>query len=132
MTDSGSSVCVHDASVLRAYRLTCGLVHDPDYRVAVQDFNDFIGKLSERIVEIDETIPELPVKDIVSGLPSSAMLNTYNPRSTVYIEVREQGQRIADVIDETRRTLLKRPNALQGKLVTAIMTKFSLPLSQLE
>ncbi|KAJ4410547.1 hypothetical protein N0V91_002034 [Didymella pomorum] len=30
----------------------------------LQDFNDFIGKLTERIVEIDETIPELPVKDI--------------------------------------------------------------------
>lgn len=43
-------------------------MHDPDYRVAVQDFNDFIGKLSERIIEIDETIPELPVKDIVSGI----------------------------------------------------------------
>lgn len=41
-------------------------VHDPDFRVAVQDFNDFIGKLTDRIVEIDETIPELPVKDIVS------------------------------------------------------------------
>ncbi|KAJ4319670.1 hypothetical protein N0V94_003813 [Neodidymelliopsis sp. IMI 364377] len=40
-------------------------LHDPDYRVAIQDFNDFIGKLSEKIVEIDETIPELPVKDIV-------------------------------------------------------------------
>ncbi|KAL1644503.1 hypothetical protein SLS61_008771 [Didymella pomorum] len=31
----------------------------------LQDFNDFIGKLTERIVEIDETIPELPVKDII-------------------------------------------------------------------
>ncbi|KAJ8105936.1 hypothetical protein OPT61_g9873 [Boeremia exigua] len=40
-------------------------LHDPDYRVALQDFNDFVGKLSEKIVEIDETIPELPVKDIV-------------------------------------------------------------------
>ncbi|KAJ4989263.1 hypothetical protein SVAN01_05168 [Stagonosporopsis vannaccii] len=39
-------------------------LHDPDYRVAVQDFNDFVGKLSERIIEIDGTIPELPVKDI--------------------------------------------------------------------
>ncbi|KAF3048305.1 hypothetical protein E8E12_011662 [Didymella heteroderae] len=35
------------------------------YRVAVQDFSDFISKLTERIVEIDETIPELPVKDII-------------------------------------------------------------------
>ncbi|XPS94958.1 hypothetical protein M3J09_004256 [Ascochyta lentis] len=40
-------------------------LHDPDYRIAVLDFNEFIGKLSEKIVEIDETIPELPVKDIV-------------------------------------------------------------------
>lgn len=45
-----------------------GTVHDPDYRVAVQDFNEFIGKLSETIIEIDETIPELPVKDIVSNI----------------------------------------------------------------
>lgn len=53
----------------RAQKVTL-TVHDPDYRVAVQDFNDFIGKLSEKIIEIDETIPELPVKDIVSGEPT--------------------------------------------------------------
>lgn len=33
----------------------------------MQDFNDFISKLTERVVEIDETVPELPVKDIVSA-----------------------------------------------------------------
>jgi hypothetical protein len=49
-------------------RANLDTVHDPDYRVAIQDFNDFIGKLSEKIVEIDETIPELPVKDIVSNV----------------------------------------------------------------
>jgi hypothetical protein len=41
-------------------------VHDPDYRAALQDFNTFIEKLSEKVVEADETIPELPVKDVVS------------------------------------------------------------------
>jgi len=41
-------------------------VHDPDYRAAMQDFNTFTEKLSEKVVEADETIPELPVKDVVS------------------------------------------------------------------
>ena len=55
-----------DSCRQNAVRSNLWTVHDPDYRVAVQDFNDFIGKLTERIVEVDETIPELPVKDIVS------------------------------------------------------------------
>ncbi|KAH6351607.1 hypothetical protein HBI37_037130 [Parastagonospora nodorum] len=40
-------------------------LHDPDYRAALQDFNTFTEKLSEKVVEADETIPELPVKDVV-------------------------------------------------------------------
>jgi hypothetical protein len=43
-------------------------VHDPDYRVALQDFTSFLEKLSEKVAEVDETIPELPVKDLVSFL----------------------------------------------------------------
>jgi len=62
-------------------------VHDPDYRVAVQDFNDFIGKLTEKIVEIDETIPELPVKDIVSIKLLCRALSIYEARCIGYIEV---------------------------------------------
>jgi hypothetical protein len=45
--------------------LTIFTVHDPDYRQALQDFNTFLEKLSEKIIEADATIPELPVKDIV-------------------------------------------------------------------
>lgn len=41
-------------------------VHDPDYRAALQDFNTFTERLSDKVVEADETIPELPVKDVVS------------------------------------------------------------------
>jgi hypothetical protein len=48
-----------------AYRVA---VHDPDYRVALQDFTSFLEKLSEKVAEVDETIPELPVKDLVSFL----------------------------------------------------------------
>lgn len=41
-------------------------VHDPDFRVSFQDFTTFTEKVSEKIIEADETIPELPVKDVVS------------------------------------------------------------------
>ncbi|KAI4911071.1 hypothetical protein J4E90_007328 [Alternaria incomplexa] len=40
------------------------VVHDPDFRVSFQDFTTFAEKVSEKIIEADETIPELPVKDV--------------------------------------------------------------------
>ncbi|KAF2850997.1 hypothetical protein T440DRAFT_529753 [Plenodomus tracheiphilus IPT5] len=40
-------------------------LHDPDFRVAFQDFSTFIEKVSDKIIEADETIPELPVKDVI-------------------------------------------------------------------
>lgn len=46
--------------------LTCTyIVHDPDFRAAFQDFTTFVEKVSEKVIEADETIPELPVKDVV-------------------------------------------------------------------
>jgi hypothetical protein len=38
--------------------------HDPDYRQSQKDFHCFIEKLTERLVDKDETLPELPTKDI--------------------------------------------------------------------
>ncbi|KAK5003052.1 hypothetical protein LTR39_006529, partial [Cryomyces antarcticus] len=40
-------------------------VHDPDYRASLSDFNSFVECLTQKVVEVDNTIPELPVKDIV-------------------------------------------------------------------
>ncbi|GAB7342235.1 hypothetical protein MBLNU457_g0480t2 [Dothideomycetes sp. NU457] len=40
-------------------------MHDPDYRASLQDWTSFVERLTEKLTEIDETIPELPVKDIV-------------------------------------------------------------------
>ncbi|OCL15453.1 hypothetical protein AOQ84DRAFT_124095 [Glonium stellatum] len=40
-------------------------MHDPDYRAALKDFTSFVECLTQRMVEVDETIPELPVKDII-------------------------------------------------------------------
>jgi len=36
-------------------------MHDPDFRQSLKDSNDFFEKLQEKIIEIDETIPELPI-----------------------------------------------------------------------
>jgi hypothetical protein len=44
-------------------------VHDPDFRQAEKDWFSLVGSLTERLVEIDDTVPELPVKDIVSCGP---------------------------------------------------------------
>jgi len=46
--------------------LIYGLGHDPDYRTSLKDFDSFLQALTEKIIELDETVPELPVKDIVS------------------------------------------------------------------
>ena len=39
-------------------------VHDADYRQSKKDFDSFIECLTEKIIEKDETIPELPSKDV--------------------------------------------------------------------
>ncbi|KAJ4297779.1 hypothetical protein N0V90_005674 [Kalmusia sp. IMI 367209] len=39
--------------------------HDADYRTSLQDFTTFLENLSEKVIEADETIPELPIKDII-------------------------------------------------------------------
>lgn len=43
-------------------------MHDPDFRQSEKDWFSFVEKLSERLAEIDDTIPELPVKDVVCPL----------------------------------------------------------------
>ena len=39
-------------------------VHDADYRQSLKDFDSFVECLTEKIIEKDETIPELPAKDL--------------------------------------------------------------------
>lgn len=40
-------------------------VNDADFRQTEKDWYSFVEKLTERLTEIDETIPELPYKDVV-------------------------------------------------------------------
>ncbi|KAH0543211.1 hypothetical protein FGG08_002472 [Glutinoglossum americanum] len=42
------------------------LVHDKDYRNSQKDFETFVEKLTEKVIEKDDTIPELPMKDLLS------------------------------------------------------------------
>lgn len=39
--------------------------HDADYRTSWKDFESFVETLTEKIAQIDDTIPELPPKDLV-------------------------------------------------------------------
>lgn len=43
--------------------------HDADYRASKKDWETFVETLTEKIIEKDETIPELPAKDLVSPAP---------------------------------------------------------------
>lgn len=40
-------------------------VHDPDFRQSEKDWHSFVEKMTETLTTIDDTIPELPVKDVV-------------------------------------------------------------------
>jgi Conserved hypothetical protein (DUF2461) len=46
----------------------CSTVHDADYRTSWKDWESFVESLTEKIVDKDDTIPELPPKDLVRRL----------------------------------------------------------------
>lgn len=39
--------------------------NDPEYRRSLQDWNSYVESLMQRIIAVDPTIPELPLKDVV-------------------------------------------------------------------
>ncbi|MCJ1485522.1 hypothetical protein MMC06_005697 [Schaereria dolodes] len=62
-------------------------VHDADYRQSKIDFDNFVESLTEEIVEKDQTIPELPPKDLVR-IPNASSENIsdirFSPDPTPY------------------------------------------------
>jgi hypothetical protein len=40
------------------------VVNDPEYRRSLKDWESFATSLTDKIIEVDETVPELPFKDI--------------------------------------------------------------------
>jgi hypothetical protein len=76
-------------------------VNDLDYRASLKDFNSFVEALSEKLIEVDDTIPELPLKDIVSFaplLPTGALVHASmkanRPKATFINEHAKQVFRI--------------------------------------
>jgi hypothetical protein len=62
-------VCITGTNISCCIRMNAltdtHVVHDPDYRAAQKDWASFVESVTQKVVEIDDTIPELPVKDIV-------------------------------------------------------------------
>lgn len=57
------------ASTLRGNYANQSAAHDADYRASKKDWDTFVEALTEKIIEKDETIPELPAKDLVGSAP---------------------------------------------------------------
>ena len=39
--------------------------HDGEYRRSLKDWQGFVDTMTEKIIEVDFTIPELPAKDVI-------------------------------------------------------------------
>lgn len=63
-------VCIHKYKFLGTWVLRVGTTeHDGLYKAAKSDFESFVESTSKEIVEnVDDTIPELPLKDLVGIL----------------------------------------------------------------
>lgn len=65
-------------------------MHDPDYRAAQKDWASFVESVTQKVIDIDDTIPELPVKDIVresDSIRDSTML-TFLKVFRIYRDIR--------------------------------------------
>ena len=62
-------------NLLQRDTLTRVLVHDAEFRQAEKDWYSLVQKLTEKLMDIDDTIPELPVKDVVH-LPATLVFHS--------------------------------------------------------
>ena len=81
------------------------IVHDADYRQSKKDFDAFVECLTEKIIEKDETIPELPAKDLVRHI---LYILSYLERNQGAYNLNK------DIPNIPRRTIQLRSYALQG------------------
>ena len=93
--------------MLKAAELIKRLVHDAWFRQAEKDWYSFVDKLTERLVEIDDTVPELPVKDVVSDC--QCFDGHYEHSSCVRID-----QGWEDLSYLPRYSVQSRPDSIQG------------------
>ena len=99
-------------------------IHDADYRQSKKDFDSFVECLTEKVIEKDETIPELPAKDLVCLLfdmpdsPMAIMSNMLVQTFRIYRDVRFSS-------DPTPYKVLSFHNAPSNTLLTKQKTHFS-------
>ncbi|KAF2190490.1 hypothetical protein K469DRAFT_559809 [Zopfia rhizophila CBS 207.26] len=125
-------------------------MHDPDYRASHQDFTTFLGRLSQKVIEADETIPELPVKDIIfriyrdmrftnNPVPykthySAAWSRTgrKGPYAAYYVQIQPDGgsfvggglwQPEASALSKLRRDIDRKPHKIKRVLADARIRK---------
>lgn len=125
-------------------------MHDPDYRQSWKDWESFVETLSEKVAEIDETVPELPPKDLVfriyrdvrfspDPIPykshfSCALSRTgrKGPFACYYVQLSPHGQSFvggglwmpeAQQLALLRRDIDRRPERIKGVLTNAELRK---------
>ncbi|EDU48266.1 conserved hypothetical protein [Pyrenophora tritici-repentis Pt-1C-BFP] len=107
-------------------------LHDPDFRASFQDFTTFTEKVSEKIIEADETIPELPVKDVTYFSAAWSRTGRKGPYAHYYIQVQPNGgsfvgggfwQPDAATLAKLRRDIDRKPHKIKTMLRNAGIRK---------
>lgn len=125
-------------------------MHDPDYRAAQKDWASFVESLTQKIIEVDETVPELPVKDIVFRIYrdvrfssdqtpyktvfSAAWSRTgrKGPYAAYYVQIKPNGGSLvvggvwmpdAQALARIRRAIDRRPRLMKQALLGARLRK---------
>ncbi|KAF2737521.1 hypothetical protein EJ04DRAFT_417914, partial [Polyplosphaeria fusca] len=125
-------------------------LHDPDYRASWSDFTAFLEKLSEKVIDLDETIPELPVKDIFFRIYrdirfskdptpykthfSAAWSRTgrKGPYAAYYVQIQPDGQSFvggglwhpeAEFVNKLRHDIDRKPHKIKRVLTDAGIRK---------
>ncbi|KAL2447184.1 hypothetical protein ABEF95_013515 [Exophiala dermatitidis] len=91
-------------------------MHDADYRQSWKDWESFVESLTEKISEIDETIPELPPKDLVFRIYRDIRFSSdptpYKPHFSAAWFVKVQPQQTSDINQSPQKV----PNGAEGPL----------------
>ncbi|KAL8716170.1 MAG: hypothetical protein Q9220_000075 [cf. Caloplaca sp. 1 TL-2023] len=66
-------------------------MHDADYRQSKKDFDFLVEKMTEKLVEIDETIPELPPKDLTHFSAAWSRTGRKGPYAAYYLQIKPSG-----------------------------------------
>jgi uncharacterized protein (TIGR02453 family) len=125
-------------------------MHDPDYRTSWKDWESFVETLSEKVAEVDETVPELPPKDLVFRIyrdvrfsPDPTPYKTHfscamsrtgrkGPFACYYVQLSPQGQSFvggglwmpeAQQLALLRRDIDRKPERIKAVLTNAELRK---------